>query len=94
MRNDLSKYWSEDFKKDLSKLKKKTAMYIAMCAFIILTYFFDRNIIHLILAILSGILGIAFIITMVGLYTNPTEMVKASKPNVNKNKNKKKKRKK
>lgn len=90
MRNDLSKYWSEDFKKDLSKLKKKTAMYIAMCAFIVLTYFFDRNIIHLILAILSGILGIAFIITMVGLYTNPTEIVKASKPNPNKKKKRKK----
>lgn len=79
MKNDLAKYWSEDFKQRLHKLRKDCIIRILMCAFIIFTYYFDKNIIHFILAILSGILGVIFIGITIGLYVKPIEVVEMAR---------------
>lgn len=70
--NDLRKYYSEEYKAKLHKIRVKYLIETILCVVLVFIYFcISRSIINLILAIFGGILGVMYLISLITLFVSP-----------------------
>lgn len=89
MRNDLKKYYSEEFKESVKKMKRSCTIRFLCCAFLVFAYFINPTAIQLILAILGGVFGLIFAAIVAGLVINPVVVMNMAKVNNKKTSSKK-----
>ena len=70
--NDLRKYYSEEYKAKLHKIRVKYLIETILCVVLVFIYFcVSRSIINLILAVFGGILGAMYLIGLIALFVSP-----------------------
>lgn len=77
----MKKYYSEDFKESVKKMKRSCTIRFLCCAFLVFAYFINPTVIQLILAILGGVFGLIFAAIVAGLVVNPMVVMDMAKVN-------------
>lgn len=89
MKNDMKKYYSEEFKESVKKMKRSCTIRFLCCAFLVFAYFINPTALQLILAILGGVFGLIFAAIVAGLVFNPIAVMDMAKVNNKKTSSKK-----
>ena len=77
----MKKYYSEEFKESVKKMRRSCTIRFLCCAFLVFAYFINPTAIQLILAILGGVFGLIFAAIVAGLFIDPVVVMDMAKVN-------------